>query len=56
MPALGLQYHMGVDGISLFFIVLSCLFNADLYSVRMGCDQNAREGVYDRSFWCLKPL
>ena len=36
VPALNIGYHLGIDGISLFFVLLATAADADLHPVELG--------------------
>ena len=48
LPGFQISYHMGIDGVSLLFVLLSDLPDADLYPGQLGCDQDARQRIHDR--------
>ena len=48
MPSFGIGYHVGIDGISMPFVLLSTLLTPLLRGCQLGCHPEAREGVHDR--------
>ena len=47
MPAFGIQYKLGVDGISLALVVLTTTLTGDQHPGQLRADHGAREGVHD---------
>ena len=41
-------YHMGVDGISLPFVILTTALHAVLHRRELGLDRDPRQGIHDR--------
>ena len=48
LPGLGVSYHMGVDGISLWFVLLSALLTLVVVDRLLALGARPRQGVHDR--------
>ena len=50
IPSLGIQYYVGIDGISLFFVILSTFFDPSLRSGKLGNNKVECPRVHDSLF------
>ena len=48
IPAFKINYHMGVDGISVLFVLLSDLPDPALHPGELGVGEGPRQGIHDR--------
>ena len=54
IPRLGVYYSLGVDGFSLWLILLTTLPHAGDHPRRLGRHRALLQGVHDASCWCSR--